>query len=152
MTKEDLEELGADLYREMLLDHYKNPRNAGELSPADVSHDGDNPTCGDMVHVTARIDKEGRLKEIRFRGKGCAISQASASILYEDIVGKTVDDILKLNVQHVQGLIGITLRPARVKCGDLGLVALKEGIKEYQTRGNARKTLPGFSRPREPAK
>lgn len=143
--KDDLHELGADLYRELLIDHYKNPRNAGALEPNDFHHDGDNPTCGDMVEVFARV-REGKVQEIKFKGKGCAISQASASILYEDVKGKPIDELLGLTVDNVQELLGITLRPARVKCATLPLVVLKEGIKEYQTRGTAKKPLPGFAR------
>jgi len=143
--KDDLDELGSDLYVEQLLDHYKNPRQAGELKGADISHDGDNPTCGDMVHAYATV-KNGRLGEVKFTGKGCAISQASADILYKDIQGKPLDEVKKLNIQHVQGLLGITLRPARVKCADLSLVVIKEGIKEYEQRGQAKRTLPGFAK------
>jgi len=143
--KDDLDELGADLYRELLIDHYKNPRNAGALEPNDFHHDGDNPTCGDMVEVYARV-RDGKIQDIRFKGKGCAISQASASILYDDIKGKPLDDLLHLNVENVQELLGITLRPARVKCATLPLVVLKEGIKEYRSRGEAKKPLPGFGR------
>lgn len=142
---EKAEDLGSDLYQEMILDHYKNPRNAGSLEPADIHHDGDNPTCGDEVHVFARV-KDGKLAEIKFRGRGCAISQASASILYEDLKGKALKDVPGMNVEHVQELLGITLRPARVKCATLGLVALKEGIREYEARGIAKKTLPGFGK------
>lgn len=146
MSDDDLQELGADVYQEVLLDHYKNPRNAGALEPADIQHDGDNPTCGDMVEVTARVDAQGRIQDIRFRGKGCAISQASASIFFDEIKGKPMDDVLTMDVQTVQSLLGITLRPARVKCGTLGLVVLKEGIREYRARGGERKAVPGFAR------
>ena len=145
MSKDDLEELGADLYVEQLIDHYKNPRNAGELESAEIDHDGDNPTCGDMVHAYATV-KDGKLSDIRFRGKGCAISQASADILYEDLKGKSLDEVKKLNIQHVQELLGITLRPARVKCADLSLVVIKEGIKEFESQGKAKKPLPGFGK------
>jgi nitrogen fixation protein NifU and related proteins len=145
VSTDDLGELGADLYVEELIDHYKNPRNAGELKSAEVDHDGDNPTCGDMVHAYAVV-KDGKLADIKFRGKGCAISQASADILYEDLKGKRLDEVKKLNIQHVQGLLGITLRPARVKCADLSLVVIKEGIKEYEEKGKAKKTLPGFGK------
>jgi nitrogen fixation protein NifU and related proteins len=147
--KDDADDLGSDLYQEMILDHYKNPRNAGALEPADIRHDADNPTCGDMVEVFARV-RDDRLQEIKFKGKGCAISQASASILYEDVKGKPLDQIMKLDVADVQGLLGITVRPARVKCATLGLVVIKEGIREYRARGTAKKALPGFARARDP--
>lgn len=144
MSPDDLSELGADLYVEQLIDHYKNPRNAGVLQGADIDHDGDNPTCGDMVHVYARV-KDNEIQDVRFTGKGCAISQASASILYEELKGKTLDEIKKMNIQTVQELLGITLRPARVKCGDLPLIVIKEGIKEHEARGLRKKPLPGFA-------
>src|ERR1041384_1997767 len=102
MPRDDLDELGADLYQEVLLDHYKNPRNAGQLKTPDLDHDGDNPTCGDMVHVYAKIGPKNEIQDIRFTGKGCAISQASASILYDDLKGKKVDDIKRMNIQTVQ--------------------------------------------------
>lgn len=143
-ARTDDEELGDDLYQEFLLDHYQNPRNAGIIDPAEIRHDGDNPTCGDMVLVSARVDAKGAVSDIKFQGKGCAISQASASILYEDVKGKTLEEILEMGFSDVQDLIGIEIRPARVKCADLGLVALKEGIKEYKSRGHAKKSLPGF--------
>ena len=114
MRDDQGDELGDDLYVEQLIDHYKNPRNAGDLKGADIDHDGDNPTCGDMVHMYAAV-KDGKIHDIKFRGKGCAISQASADILYEDLRGKRLEEIKKFNIQHVQDLLGITLRPARVK-------------------------------------
>lgn len=145
MSKDDLAELGADLYVEQLIDHYKSPRNAGELKAPEIDHDGDNPTCGDMVHAYATV-KDGKLVDIKFRGKGCAISQASADILYEDLKGKKLDDVKRLNIQHIQELLGITLRPARVKCADLSLVVIKEGIKEFESTGKTKKPLPGFGK------
>lgn len=140
------DDLGDDLYREHILDHYQNPRNAGRLEPADINHDGDNPTCGDVVRVTARV-KDGKLGEIKFQGQGCAISQASASIVYEDLAGKPLESVLELNYERVQELLGLKLRPARVKCATLGLVALKEGIKEYKAKAQpGAKAPPGFGR------
>lgn len=147
MGSEDLEELGSDLYVEQLLDHYKNPRHAGRLDGAEIDHDGDNPTCGDMVHAYATV-QDGKLGKIKFTGKGCAISQASADLLYDDIQGKGLEEIERLNIQHVQRLLGITLRPARVKCADLPLVVIKEGILEFRTKHQPRKRVPGFGAPR----
>ena len=145
MTRDDLEELGEDLYREYLLDHYKNPRNAGVLEPADIDFEGDNPACGDRIRVTARLDDAGRITDIKFQGTGCAISQASASILYEEVIGKATDDVLQLDRAKIEELTGITLRPSRVKCGVLGLHSLKHGI--HALRGapaRDQKSLPGF--------
>lgn len=140
MSDDDLEELlGADLFQEMLIDHYQNPRNRGRLDPADIAHDGDNPSCGDSILVTARV-KDGRVDDIRFEGAGCAISQAAASILYEDVKGKTFDEVLALDRSTVEAAIGMTLRPARVKCGVLGINSLKSGIESYQKAQKAGQT------------
>lgn len=132
MSDEDLEEmLGADLFQEMLIDHYQNPRNRGRLDPADIAHDGDNPSCGDSILVTARV-ADDRIDDLRFEGAGCAISQAAASILYEDVKGKNFEEVLAMDRTTVEEAIGMTLRPARVKCGVLGINSLKRGIEAYQ--------------------
>ena len=78
-----------DMYREVILDHYKNPRFRGELDPADISYEDDNPLCGDNIRIDLRVDDNDRIVECAFSGKGCAISQASASKWMEDIQGKT---------------------------------------------------------------
>jgi nitrogen fixation protein NifU and related proteins len=147
MSRDDMSELGDDLYREYILDHYQNPRNRGRLEPADIDAEGDNPTCGDQIHVTARIKPDGSFSEVRFEGHGCAISQASASILYEDILGKSTKEVLDLDHHHVEELIGITLRPARVKCAVLSLHVLRSAIQERQKKTEGATRVPGFNRP-----
>jgi nitrogen fixation protein NifU and related proteins len=113
-------------YREYILDHYKNPRNYGRLENADISHEEDNPLCGDVVGMDFRI-KDGTIDDIKFHGRGCAISQASASLLTERIKGLSLDDAKKINKDDVLGELGIDISPARIKCALLPLKVLKVG-------------------------
>ena len=113
-----------DMYRDYILDHYKNPRNAGELPGATHTYHDTNPLCGDEITMFLNVE-DGRIADIRFAGKGCAISQASASILTEDVKGKTLDEVRGYDTQRVFDNLGITISPARVKCALLGLKALK---------------------------
>jgi nitrogen fixation NifU-like protein len=108
------------LYREYILDHYKRPRNFGELEPRDVEFRDRNPLCGDELGVHIRLDGD-RVSELRFHGRGCAISQATASIISEELIGKTVAEIADLDRHFVADEIGIELSPTRLKCGLLGL-------------------------------
>ena len=112
------------MYRDYILDHYKNPRNSGELAGATHTYHDTNPLCGDEITMFLKVD-DGRIADIRFAGKGCAISQASASILTEDVKGKTLDEVRAYDTQRVFESLGITISPARVKCALLGLKALK---------------------------
>jgi nitrogen fixation NifU-like protein len=113
-------------YREYILDHYKNPRNYGRLEHADITHEEDNPLCGDVVGMDFRI-KDGMIDDIKFHGRGCAISQASASLLTERIKGLSLDDAKKINKDDVLGELGIDISPARIKCALLPLKVLKVG-------------------------
>ncbi len=112
------------MYRDYILDHYKNPRNAGELPGATNTYKSDNPLCGDEITMALLIEDD-LVKDVRFNGKGCAISQASASILTEEIKGKTLDEVRTIDQQHVLENLGIPISPARVKCALLGLKTLK---------------------------
>lgn len=116
-----------DLYRELILDHYKNPHNYGTLEPADISYEDDNPLCGDRVRIDIRLDNHNRVSEVRFSGKGCAISQASASMLTDEIKGKTLEELRHFDKQDLLDLLGIPLSPARLKCALLALKVLKAG-------------------------
>ena len=121
------------MYRDYILDHYKNPRNAGKLPGATNSYHDSNPLCGDEITMALLIDDE-RVKDVRFEGKGCAISQASASILTEEIKGKTLDEVKAIDRQHILENLGIPISPARVKCALLGLKTLKGaawGLSEW---------------------
>ena len=117
-----------DMYRELILDHYKNPRNQGKLEPADISYEDDNPLCGDRIRIDLRLDENRRVKEVAFSGHGCAISQASASMLTEEILGKSVDELKQINKEDVLGMLGIELGPVRLKCALLSLKVLKAGV------------------------
>jgi nitrogen fixation NifU-like protein len=108
------------LYREYILDHYKNPRNFGELEPRDAEFFDRNPLCGDELGVHIRLEGD-RVSELRFHGQGCAISQATASIISDELTGKTVAEIAALDRHFVVDEIGIELSPTRLKCGLLGL-------------------------------
>jgi nitrogen fixation NifU-like protein len=117
-----------DLYREIIIDHYKNPSYRGHLDPHDISFVDDNPLCGDHIQIDLRVDENGRVKEAAFDGHGCAISQASADLLLESIQGKTLDEVKSLNKQDVLDLLGIQLGPVRLKCALLSLKVLKAGV------------------------
>jgi nitrogen fixation NifU-like protein len=116
-----------DMYREVILDHYKNPRNKGILDPHDFSYEDENPLCGDKLRIDVRLGADRRVKEVAFSGRGCAISQASASMLTETIVGKTLDEIKQLKKDDILELLGIELGPVRLKCALLSLKVLKAG-------------------------
>jgi nitrogen fixation NifU-like protein len=117
-----------DLYREVIIEHYKNPSYRGHLEPHDIQFADNNPLCGDHIEITLQLDKDGRVSDARFDGHGCAISQASADLLIESIIGKPVDEVKTLKKDHVLDLLGIDLGPVRLKCALLSLKVLKAGV------------------------
>jgi nitrogen fixation NifU-like protein len=117
-----------DLYRDLIIDHYKNPQYRGHLDPSDIHFEDDNPLCGDHIEMTLRVDAAGKVVDGRFDGKGCAISQASADLLVESVMGKPVEELKKLSKQDVLDLLGIELGPVRLKCALLPLKVLKAGV------------------------
>jgi len=117
-----------DLYRELIIDRYKNPQYRGVLDPNDITFEDDNPLCGDHIRIDIRLDDSGRVIEAAFDGHGCAISQASADLLVESIVGKTLDEVKRLSKQDVLDMLGIELGPVRLKCALLCLKVLKAGV------------------------
>ena len=121
-----------DMYREVILDHYKHPRFKGELDPADISYQDDNPLCGDMIRIDLRVDDNNRVVECAFSGQGCAISQASASMLMEDIQGKSLEEIKEYSRDDILDMLGIELGPVRLKCAMLSLKVLKVGAYGVQ--------------------
>jgi nitrogen fixation protein NifU and related proteins len=126
------------LYREVILDHYKNPRSYGLLDPADARADGQNPLCGDEVSVSVRFAADGEtIEAVGFEGRGCAISQAATSMLTELVVGRTAADVAALPRQALLDEIGIPLEsnPARLKCAILGLGVLKVAL--HRAKGTA---------------
>ncbi|NWF68719.1 MAG: SUF system NifU family Fe-S cluster assembly protein [Chloroflexi bacterium] len=116
-----------DMYRENILDHAKNMRNRGLLRPCDIEFEGENPLCGDHLHLTLRVDENQRITDVGWEGAGCAISQASASMLGEQILGKTLEEARAIGKEDVFEMLGIPLSANRVKCALLGLKVLKVG-------------------------
>jgi len=117
-----------DLYREVIIEHYKNPGYRGELDPHDISFEDENPLCGDHLRIDLRVDAAGVVTEAAFSGHGCAISQASADLLLESIIGKTLDAVRQLTKDDLLELLGIELGPVRLKCALLSLKVLKAGV------------------------
>jgi nitrogen fixation protein NifU and related proteins len=113
-----------DFYRDFILDHYRNPRNFGHLSEPDASAEDLNPLCGDQIRMEFDVDG-GIVRDVRFSGKGCAISQASASMLTETIKGMRLEEIAKLSKDVVLENVGIGISPTRLKCATLGLRVAK---------------------------
>lgn len=118
----------SDIYRDFILDHYRNPRNFGEISKPDFENKEKNMLCGDVVEISGKL-KAGKIDDVKFAGKGCVISQASASILMEHVKGKSVKDIGKMEVNNVVKLLGVSLSSTRTKCAELSLKSLKKALK-----------------------
>lgn len=117
-----------DLYREIIIDHYKNPQYRGHLDPNDIQFEDDNPLCGDHIEISLRVDGDGRVTDGRFDGKGCAISQASADLLLESIIGKSLDEIKAMTKEELLEMLGLELGAVRMKCALLSLKVLKAGV------------------------
>jgi len=117
-----------DLYREQIIDRFKNPRSRGTLDPHDFSYEDDNPLCGDRIRIDVRVDADNRVTAAAFSGQGCAISQASADLLTESVVGKTLDEVKQISKDDILEMLGIELGPVRLKCALLSLKVLKAGV------------------------
>jgi nitrogen fixation NifU-like protein len=117
-----------DLYRELIIDRYKNPLHRGTLDPHDITFEDDNPLCGDHIRIDLRVDDNDQVVEAMFSGQGCAISQASADLLVESIIGKSLEEVKTLSKEDILDLIGIQLGPVRLKCALLSLKVLKAGV------------------------
>ncbi|MFI5226086.1 MAG: Fe-S cluster assembly sulfur transfer protein SufU [Candidatus Limnocylindrales bacterium] len=116
-----------DLYRDYILEHYRRPHNFGVIDHATASQEGANPLCGDRITLQVRVH-DGRIDAVGFTGRGCAISQASASLLTDEIKGKTVDLATHLTSTDVLDLLGIDISPARLKCALLSLETLQGAL------------------------
>jgi nitrogen fixation protein NifU and related proteins len=114
-----------DLYRENILEHYKQPHHWGELAEFDLEAEDNNPLCGDELKVQLKLGDDGRIAEVAFSGHGCAISQASASMASDEVIGMPVDDLIGLNRDFVLELLGIDISATRMKCALLSLKVLK---------------------------
>lgn len=121
-----------DLYRELILDHYQHPHNHGEIPGADISYEDSNPLCGDKIRIDIKL-KGNVVDEVKFNGKGCAISQASASMLTDELLGKSLDEIKKIDKDFVTQMLGIPLGPTRIKCALLPLKVIKAGVYGINT-------------------
>ena len=133
-----------DLYRDYILEHYRRPHNFGVLENPTTSYEGANPLCGDRITLMLGI-RDGVVAEVGFTGRGCAISQASASLLTDEIKGKPVEEVAKLSTQDLLDLLGIEISPARLKCALLSLDTLEHALAESGRRpseGGDRMTRP----------
>ena len=117
-----------DLYREVIIEQYKNPSYRGHLDPHDIQFADNNPLCGDHIEITIQTAPDGTVKDARFDGHGCAISQASADLLVESIIGKPIEEVKQLDKQYILDMLGIELGPVRLKCALLSLKVLKAGV------------------------
>jgi nitrogen fixation NifU-like protein len=113
------------LYREFILEHYKHPHNWGELEDPDLEFEDSNPLCGDELRVQLKLDDENRVQLVRFSGQGCAISQAAASMVSDELTGMSVDDLVRLDKFFVLDLLGIDISATRMKCALLSLKVVK---------------------------
>lgn len=125
--------MSSDFYRELILDYYRNPRNFGKLDPHDIDAKDLNPLCGDEIEMQIRVSPEkDKIEEIKFIGKGCAISQASASMLTEMAKGKPLEWVKQLSRDDILKMLGTSdLGPARTKCAMLSVKVLKTGVYGY---------------------
>lgn len=117
-----------DFYRELIVERYKNPAYKGNLDPNNYSYEDENPLCGDHIKIDLRVDENNFITEAMFSGHGCAISQASADLLMESIIGKPIDEVKKMTKDTILDLLGIELGPVRLKCALLSLKVLKAGL------------------------
>jgi nitrogen fixation NifU-like protein len=119
-----------DLYRDEILEHYRQPHNFGTLEDPDATYEGSNPLCGDRITMMLEIGDNDQITDVAFTGRGCAVSQASASMLTDEIKGKTLEDIGVLQSQDVLDLLGIEISPARLKCALLSLDTLQRALNQ----------------------
>jgi nitrogen fixation NifU-like protein len=124
---------GSDMYRQQILDHYKNPRNYGELEDPTFSHVGENPSCGDTIQIDVELAEDGEtIERVAFSGDGCAISQASASMLTEKLRGKSLAELAEMDTNDITEMLGVDISPMRIKCAVLARQVAQDGAKLYE--------------------
>jgi nitrogen fixation NifU-like protein len=124
--------MSSDIYRELILDYYRNPRNFGKLDPHDIDFKDSNPLCGDEIEMQVKVSPDGKMEDVKFIGKGCAISQASASMLTELAKGRPLEWVKELSKADILKMLGTSdLGPARIKCALLSMKVLKSGVYAY---------------------
>ena len=119
---------GSDMYRQQILDHYKNPRNYGELTDATFEHVGENPMCGDTIKMFVRVDETDHIEKVSFVGDGCAISQASASLLTGALDGIALEELEEMDRDDILELLGVEVTPMRIKCAVLAEKVAQDGV------------------------
>lgn len=117
-----------DLYREIIIDRYKNPIYRGSVDAHDIAFEDDNPLCGDHIRIEVRTNENEIVEQAAFDGQGCAISQAAADLLMESIIGKTVEEVKQITKDDILDMLGLELGPVRLKCALLSLKVLKAGV------------------------
>lgn len=130
-----------ELYAEIILDHYQNPHHFGTLSNATFSAEDANPLCGDKLKMDFVIDENGKISDVAFSGEGCAISRASASMLTDELIGKSLEEAGKITSENIFEMIQVPLTPARVKCALLGLAVLKKALLEFKISNSKNNTI-----------
>ncbi len=133
--------LGSDMYRQQILDHYKNPRNYGELEDADFEHVGENPMCGDTIKMFVRLeDDDETIDYVSFVGDGCAISQASASMLSGELQGRSLESVREMDRDDIIDMLGVELSPMRIKCAVLAEKVAQDGIAIHEGEADLEET------------
>ncbi len=128
--------IGSDMYRQQILDHYKNPRNYGDIEEPDISHTGENPSCGDTIEMQIKLDDANETIEyVSFTGDGCAISMASTSMLSEQLQGMTLEELDEMETDDVTEMLGVDISPMRIKCAVLGRQVAQDGVKLHEGEG-----------------
>lgn len=135
----------SSIYSEIILDYYRHPKNKGQLQNPQIRAKDSNPLCGDVVEIQMELDGNNTVKDIKFNGQGCAISQASASMLTELVMGKSLDEIRKISKEDILSLIGGELSAVRLKCALLSLKVMKTGLYSYLgAMDNGKEEISGF--------
>jgi nitrogen fixation NifU-like protein len=133
--------MGSDMYRQQILDHYKNPRNKGEIESPTFTHTGENPSCGDTITMNVKLEDDGETIEfVSFTGDGCAISQASASMLTQTLPGTTLSELKAMDTDDVVEMLGVDISPMRIKCAVLAEKVAQDGAKLHEGDIDVEKT------------